>query len=233
MDLTKLLANNSINSSECAVILLLESKPATLENIRYNFYWSRTKTYRILQNLIDKNIVKKIQNEYELNPTTEWKIPENGTNCYKNEINDKFNDLFTRNLQNDLKNYLLHKHISPDDCDDIIQESSLKALKGMYHFNDSNFRGWIFQITKNTMKDYFKKKRPYQLFENEEIIDENTTDPEYLQFIEKLNNLPNHFKIPLLLSRVYEVPYKDIAIYCGVTEVNIRVRISRAISLLG
>lgn len=232
--ITKLLADNSISNSECAVVFLLDSKPMDIKSIRLAFKWSQSKTYRIVQNLIDKKIILK-NNELKINYNqNEWnikKFPETEKNCYKNELAQKFTENFTEKLQKDLKNYLLRKRINSDDCDDIIQESGMKAYKVINKFENNSFRGWMFQITKNTMKDYFKRKKPLQLMEFEEIVDESDNN-EYVEFINKLNQLPDQFKIPLLLSRVYEVPYPDIAVFCGITETNLRVRISRAISLL-
>jgi RNA polymerase sigma factor (sigma-70 family) len=232
MDLTKLLANNSINSSECAVILLLESKPAKNDEIQKEFNWHRLKLYRVLSSLLDRRIIKLSGDTYTLNTDYKlWRINK----CSKNEHKSSqgvFSQKFTKELQNELKRYLRNRRINLDDCDDIVQESGLKAFNSMGNYHDGDFRAWMFQIMKNTMRDYFRRKKEYQMFENEEVIDESeTVSREYLDFIERMNNLANDFKIPLLLSDL-GVSYQSISVYCNVPIGTVKSRIHRAKEVL-
>lgn len=226
--ITKLLADNLISSSECAVVFLLDGKPANNKVIQNSFNWSERKVYRVLQGLLECNILKKLNNDFLINlDYNKWKLKKvSKPDSESSQI--LFSQKFTKELQNELKRYLRNRRINLDDCDDIVQESGLKAFNSMGNYHDGDFRAWMFQIMKNTMRDYFRRKKEYQMFENEEVIDESeTVSREYLDFIERMNNLANDFKIPLLLSDL-GVSYQSISVYCNVPIGTVKSRIHRA-----
>lgn len=54
----------------------------------------------------------------------------------------------------ELRNWIRHQHHAIDDCDDILQEVFVKALKqGQKFCGIDNPRAWLFQVARNTIID--------------------------------------------------------------------------------
>lgn len=57
-----------------------------------------------------------------------------------------------------LLNFLLHMGCQRCDAEDIIQETFIKAVKGIKHYQHRDrFRIWLFRICHNSLRDYYKK----------------------------------------------------------------------------
>ncbi|MBU6314961.1 MAG: sigma-70 family RNA polymerase sigma factor [Acidobacteria bacterium] len=118
------------------------------------------------------------------------------------------------------------------DAEDLVQEAFLRAYRSFHTFEEgTNLRAWLFRILTNTYINIYraKQRRPQQqeLGDVEELylyrrvadIDpmsrsaEDTlfdwfTDDEVKQALE---DLPENFRIPVLLADVEEFSYKEIA----------------------
>ena len=118
------------------------------------------------------------------------------------------------------------------NAEDLVQTTYLKAYRFFHQFKpETNFRAWIFRIlTNNFINEYRQKKRlPAKVdFETtcailpEEDNSETTFIPkeEFNQNYEEyfddtvtaaLDNLPEKYRIVVLLSDVNELKYKEIA----------------------
>lgn len=57
-----------------------------------------------------------------------------------------------------LLNFLLRMGCPPGDAEDIIQETFIKASRGLKNYQSRNrFRVWLFKICHNSLRDYYKK----------------------------------------------------------------------------
>jgi RNA polymerase sigma-70 factor (ECF subfamily) len=125
-------------------------------------------------------------------------------------------------------NFLYQLTNDKSALDDLAQESFIKAWKNIKKFDkDRNFKTWLFTIAKNTAYDYFKKKKaiPFSSFANEEgdnklenIIDESIFPDELLMradaaniLEEKLQELPEHYRIILTLHYIEDFSLTEIA----------------------
>lgn len=107
------------------------------------------------------------------------------------KILEKFNELYNQTYQNTIKYIMLHcKDL--DDMKDLIQDTYLEVYKSIYKNKEiKNEKAYVIGIAKNIMKKYYKNKSIYNiLYQNDEIIDENTIKEDVdleLKFITKEN----------------------------------------------
>ncbi|MBL1214611.1 MAG: sigma-70 family RNA polymerase sigma factor [Ignavibacteriae bacterium] len=136
---------------------------------------------------------------------------------------------------------------NPEDANDLVQETYLKAFK---HFNNftkgSNCKAWLFMILKNTfINEYRKKKRePYKV--NYDDIEEfyETIKPEQIDPGENLDSiyadtfdddiskaiaeLPENFRSIVLLCDMEGYSYEEIAEHIQCPIGTVRSRLHRA-----
>ena len=118
------------------------------------------------------------------------------------------------------------------DAEDLVQETYLRAYKGFGNFEmGTNLRAWLFRILTNTYINTYraKQRRPQETELNdvedlylyrkiagvdqasrsaEDTLFDLFTDDEVKSALE---NLPEQFRLPVLLADVEEFSYKEIA----------------------
>jgi RNA polymerase sigma-70 factor, ECF subfamily len=120
---------------------------------------------------------------------------------------------------------------SPSDAEDLVQEAYLRAYRSFHTFADgTNLRAWLFRILTNAyINTYRSRQRRPQEVELDDIEDfylyrhlataaaglsaedtlfEMFTDDEVKAALEEL---PENFRIPVLLADVEDFSYKEIA----------------------
>jgi RNA polymerase sigma-70 factor (ECF subfamily) len=118
------------------------------------------------------------------------------------------------------------------DAEDLVQDTFLRAWRSFGTFQDgTNLRAWLFRILTNSFINTYraKQRRPQEadladvedlyLYKRVRTIDQSTrsaedtlfdlfTDAEVKQALE---DLPENFRLPVLLADVQEFSYKEIA----------------------
>jgi RNA polymerase sigma factor (sigma-70 family) len=133
---------------------------------------------------------------------------------------------------------------SVTDAQDVVQEASIRALRGIGKFANGNARAWVLTIVRNTAYDWLHKNRPTALVfvdrledvEGARPTDPDATTPETaLIRIEDerrletaISTLPAHFRETLLLRDVQGLTYRDIAERSGVSIGTVMSRLFRA-----
>jgi RNA polymerase sigma-70 factor (ECF subfamily) len=131
------------------------------------------------------------------------------------------------------------------DAEDLVQETYLRAYRGYGNFEaGTNLRAWLFRILTNTyINSYRAKQRRPQETELNEVEDlylyrkiagvdqasRSAEDTLFDMFTDDevkaaLENLPEQFRLPVLLADVEQFSYKEIA---GMLDIPIGTVMSR------
>ncbi len=127
----------------------------------------------------------------------------------------------------------------PDQAGDILQETYLKAWRAWSSKGFSgNLRAWLYRIAANTIKDLFRKQRRRSIYSLQpfESLDTNVIDVQATielsrldireQVEDTLHDLPDHYRVVLLLCGSYS--YREIARALHLSVSATRMRIFRA-----
>jgi len=131
---------------------------------------------------------------------------------------------------------------NPNDAEDLVQETYLKALRGFASYQPgTNFRAWMFQILRNTFWSSCSKlerrmtvamdseeEGPALAVENEtpETVLMKRSDSKLVQTA--IDNLPVHHREIILLCEVEEMSYREIAEILSIPLGTVMSRLSRA-----
>ena len=116
-------------------------------------------------------------------------------------------------------------------AEDILQDVSIKFLDNWNRKTEiKNYKNWLFQVTRNTIADHYRKneKRSNKLFENpwHEEGNSNSCVCDLSEYIIQ-TYLPEKYSLPLYLSDIEKVPQKDIAAKLDLSLAATKSRIQR------
>jgi RNA polymerase sigma-70 factor, ECF subfamily len=150
-----------------------------------------------------------------------------------------------------LYNYALRMTGHPEDADDLLQETFLKAYRFWDKFEQgTNLRAWLFRIMKNTYINLYRKevKEPNKVDYDEiesfyNIIRDESTDDNDLQqkmfgqlldddVSKALETLPEEFRTVVILCDIEELSYEEIAEFLQIPVGTVRSRLHRGRKLL-
>lgn len=126
-------------------------------------------------------------------------------------------------LQDKLKYFALSLTANSEDAQDLLQETTLKALTYRNQFvNNTNFKAWVFTIMKNTfINNYRRHQKSRSTFDSTEeafhLADKRNYEsdsPDVIHSVKELNKTINRldedFKIPFTMH-TEGFKYKEIA----------------------
>ncbi len=132
-----------------------------------------------------------------------------------------------------------------EEASDLTQEVFLKAWKNFAKFDQNkNFKTWLLTIAKNTVIDWWRKKRPIafsRLYPEEESPEDNLADPQPLpdelfaraelahDLAEALEQINPEDKIIILWHHVEEFTFDEIAELMDTPANTIKSRYRRAL----
>jgi RNA polymerase sigma factor (sigma-70 family) len=142
---------------------------------------------------------------------------------------------------------------SPSDAEDIVQESALRAFRGIKTFGAVNARAWSLAIVRNTAFSWLAKNKPKTLvsmndlspseqrdLESEGPRGERVETPEESVLLKAnaeevqkaLAQLPAQFREVIVLREINQMNYRDIAEITNVPIGTVMSRLSRGRQLL-
>jgi RNA polymerase sigma-70 factor (ECF subfamily) len=144
-------------------------------------------------------------------------------------------------LLDPLYNFARWLSADADEAQDLVQETFVKALKGLGSFQEgTNFRAWMFRILRNTFltsRTGLERRKTSQ--EEEEGFEDLvvTHDTPEVAMIRQANTelmqkaiaqLPPAFQEILLLADVEEMKYQEVADILGIPIGTVMSRLARA-----
>ncbi|MBN1279932.1 MAG: sigma-70 family RNA polymerase sigma factor [Chlorobiaceae bacterium] len=152
---------------------------------------------------------------------------------------------------NSLYNYALHLTMNPDDAEDLVQETYLKAYKFFNSFErGTNCKAWLFKILKNNYINRFRKnsrepgKVDYDLIKDfyhsikDVRSDTSEADSDYFHSLmheevyQALQSLPEEFREVIQLCDIEGFTYEEIANMVESPIGTVRSRLYRGRKLL-
>lgn len=131
-----------------------------------------------------------------------------------------------------------------NDIPDVAQEVFVKLYRFLHQFKRDRFTTWLYKITLNTARDYYRKemkeKKKEQKLNSEVDINFTTRSAEdrVLVFEEdrELHNaiqtLDEKYRHPIILYYFHELSYEQIAEVLNIPLSTIKIRLMRAKALL-
>lgn len=145
--------------------------------------------------------------------------------------NDYVNKLYNE-LGNQLRAFI-YKHIKNDhDTDDIFQDVFIKIHNKIVSLKDRDkLNSWVYQITRNTIIDFKRKKQSDDLIG--EIPDLGSIGNESDEMLSQglliiINTLPQIYKDVLILSIYENLKYSEISERLNIVVSTVKTRIFRA-----
>jgi RNA polymerase sigma-70 factor (ECF subfamily) len=134
---------------------------------------------------------------------------------------------------NKLKGFVLKQVLHEDVAEDILQDVFIKIHSHIDTLKDENkLQSWIFQITRNTIADYYRSLKSEDGLSNIIEVTEGSSKEdakEIDQCVETLlDYLPENYRKALYLTEYQGLTQKELAKKFGITLSGAKSRVQRA-----
>ncbi|MBS1965125.1 MAG: RNA polymerase sigma factor [Chloroflexi bacterium SZAS-1] len=142
-------------------------------------------------------------------------------------------DLLVERYQLPLFRFLRGLVGSPEQAEDLLQETFLRAFRAIGSLDDPGLlRGWLYRIAHNLALSALRRRRliswlPLQPGRPLGVVSHDRTAIEAAEVSAALARVPLDQRAPLLLHLVAGFSYAEVAVLLGVSEGTVRMRISR------
>lgn len=152
-------------------------------------------------------------------------------------MKDKVDDIW-KDLNEELYHFILSKVKDTDIAKDVLQDVFLKIVKNLHQLKQtSKLTSWVYQITRNTIIDYHRKKKyEFVLSEHIEISEDNDQDFEYAKLTncinQKIKNLTKEYKEAIVLTYLKNLSQKEYAEHAQLSYSGAKSRVQKARTIL-
>ncbi|MFS0688928.1 sigma-70 family RNA polymerase sigma factor [Sporosarcina sp. 179-K 8C2 HS] len=126
-----------------------------------------------------------------------------------------------------------------DDIPDVTQEVFIKLYRFLPQFNQQRFTTWLYKITLNTARDYYRKEgretaKEERMKAEGDLVHHQSSEAKVLLFEEDralheaIIRLEEKYRIPLILFYFQDLTYQQIADVMNITLATVKTRIFRA-----
>lgn len=136
----------------------------------------------------------------------------------------------------ELSKYIVSKVKQKQDAEDILQDVYVKIYKNIDQVeNRSAIKSWVYQITKNTIIDFYKKRKDHIVapealnYIAEERDNESNMNEEIIECLEKMIfNLPEKYQKVYDLYEKKNMKHKEIMNELDISLSTSKIRLKRA-----
>jgi len=128
--------------------------------------------------------------------------------------------------------------VHSNDLADVSQEVFVKLYRFLHQFKQDRFTTWLYKITLNATRDYYRKEQREQAKEErlsvERQLPSSSAEMHVLNFEEDrvLHNaikaLDEKYRYPLVLFYFHELKYEEIAEILNISLSTVKIRLLRA-----
>ena len=139
------------------------------------------------------------------------------------------------NVQNELKGFVFKRVKDKALTEDIVHDVFLKVQSKIHQVKESDkLFGWIYQITRNTITDHYRKNSKSI---NPRDIDWESSPPNFNDCVsnaisELIPTLPDKYRIPLEMTELQNMSQLDVAEKLGLNYTTAKARVQRARQML-
>lgn len=127
-----------------------------------------------------------------------------------------------------------------EDLTSQIWEKVFNKIASLHTNEDLGFKCWLFQIARNTLRDYYRQRAPFLSLDPEAQVMSHAPDPheqiqttdEHQELKRLVQSLPNKQKETVLLSLMSELKNKEIAALLHLSEKTVASNLSRGLQFL-
>ena len=148
-------------------------------------------------------------------------------------------ELIWRQFSGKLRSFIHSKVKDETLTDDLLQEVFIKIHRQIGQLKDeSKLQSWLYQVTRNTVYDHFRKNEQNLIQDIEEIeaIDEEDDNQFMTETIEDMmkmmNQMPAEYSDVLYLTEIGGMSHKEYAEKSGISATAARTRAFRARNML-
>ncbi len=134
-----------------------------------------------------------------------------------------------------LKSFITHRVSNQSDAEDILQEVFIKIHSRIDTLkDDTRIQGWIYQIARNTIIDYYRNKRvppegPAEVIQEFDEFAEDSPAQEIASGLKGLvEKLPAKYAQALTLTEFQELTQKELSQKLGISISGVKSRVQRA-----
>lgn len=137
-----------------------------------------------------------------------------------------------------LKNFILKRVNDRQDAEDILQDVFLKIHLNIHSLKDEErLLPWLYQITRNTVIDHYRIRRPINSPLDEEIIPDWSPEPLAADEIANglkdfIAELPEKYHHALMMTEFHNLSQKELADQLSISISGAKSRVQRGRALL-
>lgn len=134
-------------------------------------------------------------------------------------------------VQNELKGFVYRRVKDKALTEDIVHDVFLKVQSKIHQVKESDkLVGWIYQITRNTITDHYRKTSKNI---NPKDIDWESSPPNFNDCVsnainELIPTLPDMYRIPLEMTEIQNMSQLEVAEKLGLNYTTAKARVQRA-----
>lgn len=147
-------------------------------------------------------------------------------------------DIWER-FSEDLGRFIHRRIANEQDAEDVLQDVFLKIHANINTLHNEEFVApWIYRIARNTITDYYRSIKPtVELPETIQTETDNGDDEEVISQLatglnELINELPEIYRQPLVLSEIEGMKQAEVAVHLGLSHSGAKSRIQRGRAML-